>query len=231
MLRSFNGSCRRVDRSSSAWKAPTRLTHPATDRRTASVRLGRIRLGSDSNQLRCVELRGDAKPPKPTRGSAAWMPKIEGNTMLAILHKIIVQRSIAGDRVFIGRSPSVSVSESAPRSEFLQAFPGTAPMTTLRLHRDEQIAIDAPAACALFLDFLQTEFGEGEILWRYVANIYSRLAVARGWPVLSDKALSQGLTSLGCITRQRDLRSEGLGRPRELVWPGTRVVGTLKQAA
>lgn len=151
--------------------------------------------------------------------------------MLASLYQILVQRLVAGDRSSLVRSPSVSAPENALRSEYLQALPSTAPVATLSSRPNEQVGINVPAACALFLDSLQTEFGEGEILWRYVANIYSRLAVARGWPVLSDKALSQGLTSLGCITRQRDLRSEGLGRPRELVWPGTRVVGTLKQAA
>ena len=141
--------------------------------------------------------------------------------MLANLHKIIIQQLVAGDRATFHRLPSVPTLDDDWRSECLQAFPSTAPMPKQSGIRDPQITTDASTACAIFLHYLQTEFGEGEMLWRCVANVYNGLAVARAWPKLSDKALSQGLASLGCMTRQRDLRSEGLGRPRELVWPGT----------
>ena len=137
------------------------------------------------------------------------------------LKEFMVQMLVIGDKRSAGCSPSVPVAATnVPVQESIPALPLSSPMPTLS-KRDEQIVIDAPGACAAYLNYLQTEFGEGEMLWKPVFQIYCRLARDRGWPDLSEKALSQGLTSLGCKSRQRDLRSEGKGRPRELVWPGS----------
>ena len=80
------------------------------------------------------------------------------------------------------------------------------------------VVVDAATACGYFLDHLRHQFGAGEMLWRTVYVTYVRIAADEGWPRLSEKALSQGLSTLGCTSRQRDLRKWGQGRPRELVW-------------
>ena len=139
--------------------------------------------------------------------------------MFGRLQEFMVERLVTGDKRPVGRSPSVpkrAVGSAA--TETVPAFPILSPIPTLSI-RDEQIVIDARDACAAYLNYLQVEFGEGEMLWKHVFQIYCRLACDRGWPVLSEKALSQGLTALGCKSHQRDLRSEGKGRPSALVWP------------
>ena len=119
--------------------------------------------------------------------------------------------------------PATSVALTAmsvPASVAMTANPGLAPMPARSSPINSRAAVDAGTACAAFLGYLQHEFGEGEMLWRYVFQCYCSLACDRGWPILSEKALSQGLSALGCTSRQRDLRGEGKGRPRELIWPG-----------
>ena len=96
---------------------------------------------------------------------------------------------------------------------------------------DNGVVMDGPSACAAYLEYLQHSFGPGEMLWRNVYGMYGRLAAERGWPAMSEKALSQGLTALGCTSYQRDLRRHGKGRPRMLDWAPTHEIEDWQIAA
>ena len=154
--------------------------------------------------------------------------------MIARLRNFILGAgtSSTGNKTSAERSRSVSLTATmVPASVPGHLSPRTAPTPTRSSHPNSRIAIDAGTACAAFLAYLQHEFGEGEMLWRYAFQCYCSLARDRGWPSLSEKALSQGLSALGCTSRQRDLRSEGKGRPRELIWPGVAASVAEKVAA
>ena len=143
--------------------------------------------------------------------------------MIARLRNFILGAgtSSTGNKTSAERSRSVSLTATmVPASVAMPANPGLAPMPARSSPINSRAATDAATACGAFLGYLQHEFGEGEMLWRYVFQCYCSLARDRGWPILSEKALSQGLSALGCTSRQRDLRGEGKGRPRELIWPG-----------
>ena len=154
--------------------------------------------------------------------------------MIAGLFGLILERhkSRTGDAASAERSPTVSLTtRGVPTSVSMPACPRTAPMPSGAKLQNQPVATDAATACGAFLGYLRHEFGEGEMLWRYVFQCYCSLARDRGWPILSEKALSQGLSALGCTSRQRDLRGEGKGRPRELIWPGLAATGSEKVAA
>ena len=155
--------------------------------------------------------------------------------MIARLSKFILERRTPNSGVKNSSRRATSVALTAridPASVAMPANPGLAPMPARSSHMNSRVAVDAATACGAFLRYLQHEFGEGEMLWRYVFQCYCSLARDRGWPILSEKALSQGLSALGCTSRQRDLRSEGKGRPRELIWPaGAEAAEPLRQAA
>jgi hypothetical protein len=118
--------------------------------------------------------------------------------------------------------PSPSQSPKTPRDAKTAPMPLVVPVSTAPV---AMAAVETQCRtrvvsnpCLEYLNLLRQSFGEGEMLWKNVYSTYCRLADERGWPMQSEKALSQGLTALGCTSVQRDLRSKGQGRPRVLMW-------------
>jgi hypothetical protein len=118
---------------------------------------------------------------------------------------------------------------AAPVALALVATVAPVPMTAVADAQRRTLA--AADACFAYLEVLRQAFGEGELLWRNAYSTYCRLAIERGWPILSEKALSQGLASHGCMSVQRDLRGRGKGRPRMLIWTADAETEAFKQAA
>ena len=133
--------------------------------------------------------------------------------------------------VFTAGAPQLTMTTSMPTPSATACVPTVASPICRNPSRGTGAKVDASTACAAYLDYLRHEFGAGELLWRTVYGLYGRLACDRGWPILSEKALSQGLTALDCRSQQRDLRGEGKGRPRELVWTSGTEDDPLRDAA
>jgi hypothetical protein len=116
--------------------------------------------------------------------------------------------------------PSPSQSPKTPRDAKTAPMPLVVPVSTapVAMAAVETQCRVVSNPCLEYLNLLRQSFGEGEMLWKNVYSTYCRLADERGWPMQSEKALSQGLTALGCTSVQRDLRSKGQGRPRVLMW-------------
>jgi hypothetical protein len=74
------------------------------------------------------------------------------------------------------------------------------------------------AAKVFYLEMQQHAAGEA-VQMRWVRHSYDVLAKQRGWPVLSDKVLSQHLVSFGCKRKKIDLRKSGNGRPTVFEFP------------
>lgn len=76
------------------------------------------------------------------------------------------------------------------------------------------------AVAAFMSDMMEHACGEG-LAFHRVKHSYLQMASNRGWPPISDKALSQRMVDLGCSRRKVDMRSKGGGRRSEIVFPVT----------
>lgn len=76
----------------------------------------------------------------------------------------------------------------------------------------------AEAVSAFMEDMMEHACGEG-LAFHRVKHSYVLMAPGRGWPLISDKALSQKMIDLGCSRRKVDLRAKGGGRRSEIVFP------------
>lgn len=80
----------------------------------------------------------------------------------------------------------------------------------------EMTAIEA--AKAFYLE-MQRVFRDDAIEMRWIRHAYDQMARERGWPALSDKALSMHLVSFGCKRRKLDHRKGGGGRVTAFEFP------------
>ena len=74
------------------------------------------------------------------------------------------------------------------------------------------------AAKAFYLEMQLHAAGEA-LQMRWVRHSYDVLAKQRGWPALSDKALSMHMVSFGCKRKKADLRKTGGGRVTAFEFP------------
>jgi hypothetical protein len=74
------------------------------------------------------------------------------------------------------------------------------------------------AAKAFYLE-MQSVFRDDAVEMRWIRHTYDQLAKQRGWPSLSDKALSMHLVSFGCKRRKVDQRKTGGGRVTAFEFP------------
>ena len=74
------------------------------------------------------------------------------------------------------------------------------------------------AAKVFYLEMQQHAAGDA-LQMRWVRHSYDVLARERGWPALSDKALSQHLVAFGCKRKKADLRKSGGGRVTVFEFP------------
>ena len=74
------------------------------------------------------------------------------------------------------------------------------------------------AAKVFFLEMQAHAAGEA-LQMKWVRHSYDVLARERGWPALSDKALSMHMVSFGCKRKKADLRKSGGGRVTVFEFP------------
>jgi hypothetical protein len=74
------------------------------------------------------------------------------------------------------------------------------------------------AAKAFFLEMQHHAAGEA-LQMKWVRHSYDVMARDRGWPALSDKALSMHMVSFGCKRKKADLRKSGGGRVTVFEFP------------
>lgn len=94
-----------------------------------------------------------------------------------------------------------------------QRFPNDFP-------RPETVPVTPTKAAAIFANEM-AEWLPGETLtWADIQIQYRRFARDKGWRMeIADRLLSKALKDVGCIRDQRDLRSEGKGRPVIITFP------------
>ena len=96
----------------------------------------------------------------------------------------------------------------------------TAPMIEAVATAAPSSVSQSDAVAAFMLDMMEHACGEG-LAFHRVKHSYVQMAPNRGWPPISDKALSQRMVDLGCSRRKVDMRSRGGGRRSEIVFPVT----------
>jgi hypothetical protein len=74
------------------------------------------------------------------------------------------------------------------------------------------------AAKVFFLE-MQAHAAGDRLQWRWLRHSYDVLALQRGWPALSDKALGMHMVSFGCKKKTVDLRRKGQGRTSAYEFP------------